>query len=130
MLVTGGDHSIAFFLDGPHTGASMALENAGNFKGVIIEGIRFEVDLTSEFQPALVDQPIGGIIRTQRGLEIMALQRNGHGFEDVVRVSLDGSPNGADRDVEVGYSRWKAFVGDDATTREVFAYESVRKGNF
>lgn len=130
MLVTGGDPGLAFFLDGPHAGASMQLDNSGNFKGLIVEDVRFEVDLSSEFRPALVDQPIGAIVRTQRGLEIMVVQRNGHGFDDMIRVSLDGSPDGADRDIEVGYSRWKAFIGEGVGAREIYAFELARKGNF
>lgn len=125
MLVTGGGPAHSCFLSGPYTGHGFLKEKAARWNGLAIEGVEFEVDLSSQFQPALIDQPLGAIIRTSGRLELIVAMKAGHGFDEAHRVALDeGAPPSADS-LEAGFTRWRAVIRQGSDQIQVFAFEAT-----
>jgi hypothetical protein len=129
-LVTGAVPSFVCFLTGDHVGSGFEKTKARNWSGLAVEGIRFEVDLRSKFRPAYIEQPLGAIILGSQGLEVIISFTGGRGFAEATRVALtEGSPGTAE-DLEVGFTRWRAVIGQGVEAREIFKFESTKTANF
>jgi hypothetical protein len=130
FLVTGADPSFACFLTGDHVGSGFEKASARNWSGLAVEGIRFEVDAQSKFRPAYIDQPLGAIIRGSQGLELIISLAGGRGFAEATRVALTEGIPGTAEDLEVGFTRWRAVIGQGVEAREIFKFEATKTANF
>jgi hypothetical protein len=111
-------------------GSAFEKATAKNWSGLAVEGVRFEVDESSKFKPAYVDQPVGSIIRVSGGLEVIVMMKGLHGFDEAQRVALsDGLRSTAD-DMEVGFTRWRAMLGHGTDAQEIFKFEATKTANF
>ncbi|HEY0028727.1 MAG TPA: hypothetical protein VGC35_12730 [Allosphingosinicella sp.] len=130
FLVTEADPAIVCFITGDYVGSAFEKATAKNWSGLAVEGVRFEVDESSKFKPAYVDQPVGSIIRVSGGLEVIVMMKGLHGFDEAQRVALsDGLRSTAD-DMEVGFTRWRAMLGHGTDAQEIFKFEATKTANF
>lgn len=129
FLVTGGEHSHVCFIDGKYAGDGFLKEKAGRWTGLAIEQVRFEVETSSAFKPALIDQPLGALIRADTELFIIVGTKDVHGFEEATRVPILGQLPASSANCEVGYRQWRAVVGEGATSITVFTFQATRTAN-
>lgn len=129
MLVTGGAPAHTCFISGAYNGHGFLKEKAARWDGLAVEGVEFEVDLSSQFRPSLISQPLGAIIRTNGGLEILMAMKDGHGFDEAHRVPLDDGNSPTPDPLEAGFSRWRAVICQGSERIDVFTFESTVTAN-
>lgn len=127
-LITGSANPIMFPLDGQYVGRGSQAANT-TASGYAIEQISFEVDRDSHFLSAFVEEPVGALILGPAGVRISSLVKDHHGFEEVRDFPVDDQVNMAERDLDIGFSKWAAFVGDGDARRKVWEFQSPLSGN-
>lgn len=132
VLVTGGSEPHLVFLEGDRRGKGFPLKNIDSEDALIIEGVEFECDWNSTFEPALVDQPIGAfkIARDFYGLSIEGV--DGHGFPVLKDIDL-GDSDVLRRDPlagKTGYMRWKISKKWDDQKIALLTFESPGLANY
>lgn len=86
----------------------------------------FEVDRTSAFRPAVIDQPLGALIRCGIELQVYVGTKNGHGFSEATRATLVSDLAASSADTEVGFTRWRAVVDEGPHRITVYTYEATK----
>ncbi|QAY78145.1 hypothetical protein [Sphingosinicella sp. BN140058] len=125
MLVTGGEMPHVCFLEGTYVGEGFEQAKAGRWEGLALEHIEIEVDQTAQFRPALIRQPLGSIIRTGSSLEVIISIKDGHGFDTAARIPIEGTA-AEERELEVGFTKWRAVINEAAERRVIFTYTSEK----
>jgi len=132
VLLTGGSEPHIVFLDGDRKGKGFPLENVDPEDALIIEGIEFECDWDTMYQPALVDQPVGAfkIARDFYGLAVEGV--DGHGFPVIKDIDL-GHTDVLRRDPlagNTGFKTWRISktVGDRKI--DLFRFETTRTAHY
>ena len=129
FLVTGGERPYVCFIAGSYTGDGFLKEKAGSWSGVAIEDVNFQVDASSAFKPAVIDQPLGALIRVGAELQMFVGTTDRHGFKEAARVTLLADLPVSSDNVEVGFTRWRAVVGEGTSRVVVFSYEASKTAN-
>jgi len=129
FLVTTGEQPYVCFINGTYVGDGFPMANAARWKGLAIEAVRFEVDQTSLFEPALIEQPLGALIRAGTDLSILIGIKDAHGFNDVTRVPVVCGLPASSADSEVGFRKWRAVAGDVSNPFVVFGFEATKTRN-
>jgi hypothetical protein len=129
FLVTGGERPYVCFIGGRYAGDGFLQEKASRWSGLAIEPVRFEVDPSSAFKPALIEQPLVALIRAGTEILIFFGSTDTHGFKDAMKVPVFGQLSVASADAEVGFRRWRAVVGEGANSIAVFTFEATKTAN-
>jgi len=129
FLVTGGEQPYVCFIGGRHTGDGFLKEKAARWSGLAIEGVAFEVDADSAFRPAVIDQPLGAVIRAGTELQVYVGTTEGHGFKEATPVTLLGDLSASTSPIEVGFKKWRAVVGEGTNRLIVFEFEATKTAN-
>ena len=129
FLVTGEERPYVCFLKGSHIGEGFLKEKAARWGGMAVEGVSFEVDLSSAFKPAVIDQPLGALIRAGTELIILVGTTDHHGFKEATRVTLLSGLPDTSANTEVGFKKWRAVIGEEPNRLVVLDYEAARTAN-
>jgi hypothetical protein len=129
FLVTGGEQPYVCFVTGSYIGNGFPKEKAARWSGLAIEGVGFELDVTSAFRPAFIDQPLGALIRAKDELLMYVGTPSGHGFEEAIRVEVQTGFPSSSTEAEVGFTKWRATVGEGASRLVVFEFDAAKKAN-
>lgn len=128
FLVTGGDQPYVCFIQGRYVGDGFRKEQASRWSGTAIEGVSFEVDSTSAFKPAFIDQPLGSLVRT--GTELLViLGEKQNGLSEAIRATLLRDLPASSANSEIGFTKWRAILGNGPSRICVFKYEATRTAN-
>ncbi|PZU09943.1 MAG: hypothetical protein DI606_13420 [Sphingobium sp.] len=115
LLLTGDTSHLGIVLTGSYAGRGYGMADIRSDAHLICEGVEFEVDLDSAFQPAFIRQPAGALNLSASGLSISFIKKDGHGF-DKLMLSKFGEQNGSTttKDDSVGFTSWRLIkrVGD------------------
>jgi hypothetical protein len=113
LLVIGEPASrVAVFIGDRHRFDSMACEGNRSWKGLIVPGVRVEVDETSLFDPETEYAPNGALVREGEGITMAVKARGAHGFSEQARVPLVSGLHGAGEQHRVGFRRWQVVLGE------------------
>ena len=126
FLVTGGDRPYICFIEGAYVGDGFLKEKAARWSGMAIEDVRFEVDPASAFRPALIDQPLGALIRSGKELQVLVGTKDRHGFSEATRATLLDDLVATSADREVGFTKWRAVHDDGPHRISVFTFEATK----
>lgn len=126
FLVTGVDPRYACFIGGTYAGDGFRQDQAARWSGLAIEGVRFELDPSSAFKPAFVQQPLGALIRTGSELQIFVGTKDSHGFNDGICVPVVDQLPPSSSDTEIGFRKWRALIGEGPNMITVFDFEANR----
>jgi hypothetical protein len=129
FLVTGGDQPYVCFIEGNYVGDGFLKREAARWSGIAIEGVNFEVDRTSAFQPALIDQPLGALIRSGTELQVFVGAKERYGFREATRAALAADLPASSDNSEMGFTRWRAVIHDGLRQISVFTYEATKTAN-
>lgn len=97
--------------------------------GYAVENLRFEVDQSSQFLPAFTEEPVGAIIVGPAGVRISTVYRDSHGFDEVRDFPLLGELLPGDQARDIGFSKWRAVIGEGQQRTVILEFESSTKGN-
>lgn len=111
ILITGAaGEKIAIFL-GEHKYHAFACGDSEAWKGLLIAGVRVELDETSLFTPGY-EAPPGAVVREGTGFSITAKMRDSHGFDRSQPIAL-GAGLAACREREsAGFHKWQIVLGE------------------
>jgi hypothetical protein len=121
-LLTGAPQPMAIRLNGDMEGSAFDLVNAGNGEGMVFKDISLEVDVSSSFRPALVEQPLGAFV--------IATARSGSGFNDARTHPIGEATPRPSNAPELGFTKWRAVQMRGGERFEIFAYEATKLGDF
>ena len=124
MLVTlEGDAAQAVFLRGPYANSAFGCADNDSWGGLMITGIRVELDPTSLFDPNRASIPLGSMIRHGDRLSLVVNTKEQRGFTNQVRLPImSGLPPTAER-AQAGFRNWRLVVGEGYDKQTV--YEAV-----
>lgn len=128
FLVTGGTDSMLIHLSGQAEGSGAPTARA-SLEMIAIEGVSIEPDVTSAYRPALIEQPLGSLVLSDRGVEIVFMG-DSHGFPTAYRHPLAVDLAGQQGSGEVGFTRWRATIPRDQDRRVIFEFEATKLGDF
>lgn len=128
MLVTAEADSMFIIVSGDDLLRSGRIADL-RLNGYVVEGLQFELDQTSQFLPAYVDEPLGAIIIGPAGVRISTVFRDRNGFDEVRDFPLLGELKAGDQSQDVGFTRWRAVIGEGSARITVLEFESTKKGN-
>lgn len=106
----------ACFITGDHAGNGFLCDEPSTWTGLAVEGLEFEVDLESAYDPGSLNAIAGSIIRKDDRLETITRMKHPDGFSHYQRVILAAGLPIADGERETGFTRWRAvtYDGDEA----------------
>lgn len=117
-LFTGGTEQKIIYLTGAHIGSCYPVSGAQAESFLIFEGIDFEIDGSSAFDPAKVHSPAGAmhVAGTAVGIMSTTFGTNRSQKDGAIAIG-DGSPMPEDGPV-VAFKAWRALkhVGDQSVT--------------
>jgi hypothetical protein len=110
LISQEGDTSWTTFLDpGRHQYHSFQISNGGGGrKGLIVTGIKIELDQTSIFDPNR-EFKLGSMIRDKDRLSILAVDRS---FNDERKIQILGGLRSCDDEESAGYTKWRIVLGE------------------
>ncbi len=128
MIVTAETDRMFVILDGEDVGRSGRVHDI-RMNGYALAGLSFEVDHSSQFRSSHIDEPIGALILGPSGVRITTLFRNSRGFDEVRDFPLLDEMQPESESQDIGFSRWRAVVGEGHSRIVALEFESTRKGN-
>lgn len=96
--------------------------------GHSVQGVQFEVDPSSRYKPAFVDEPVGGLILGASGLRISTIFESANGFSDLRDFPVHADASTAASDTDVGFTRWRAYIFEGIRRIDLLSFEVSRKG--
>lgn len=113
----------AVFLDGNYTFHAMPCEGTTNWKGLLVPGVRVEVDPQSLFNPENNWPPLGGLTRIDDKLCVMARLETRGAFSSVTPIILQSGLPSCLNEQRAGFMRWIIVLGSGLNRRELFAID-------
>jgi hypothetical protein len=127
QFLVGDTHVIQ--VSGERAGTAIQKNQADRRIGFIHTEIELEVQSTSMFEPAHVQQPVGALIVTEVGVEVLGVASNAHGWRGLTHFVVVGKQRTEHAIKEVGYSSWR-IVRSRGNDREVLTeYTSAEMGD-
>jgi hypothetical protein len=113
----------AAFITGKY--ANLCFESKGNtsWSGLIVPGVRVEVDEATLFEPSRLDAPFGSIIRLDTRLVVRA--RRERSFGDATHVTLQDNLASAG-ELRAGFTKWQVIIGEGVSKRILWSTEMVK----
>ncbi|ACF00312.1 hypothetical protein [Rhodopseudomonas palustris] len=106
VLVSAGT---AIVLEGNHEFVCFPSGGNESWKGVIVPGVKIEVDETAMFDAENWRLPPGAMVR--RGAELVIVARDDQGFSRVTQCPIvNGLPRCRDN-FAAGFARWQVVIG-------------------
>jgi hypothetical protein len=125
LLSEASGSRTAIFLDGEYAFRCFACENNTHWKGLIVPGVRLEVDEASLFDPEDGGAPLGALIRAEDQLHILA--RPDSGFpRHSGKVLLSAHLPVGEKGMAAGFGRWCVALGEGQAKREIKVMDVMR----
>jgi hypothetical protein len=127
LISQEGDASWTTFLDhGRYQYHSFQISGeGGGRKGLIVPGIRIELDQASIFDPNR-ELKLGSMIRDKDKLSILAQVQGAHGFNDEQKVQIVGGLPICDGEESAGYKKWRVVLGGGDRQRVIWQVDFER----
>jgi hypothetical protein len=104
----------AVFLSGQFRFQCFQTSGANNWKGLIIPGVRVEVDEKSLFDPDAGGSPLGAVVRIDTRLVVRA--KTDHSFGRAAKITLQSGLASAHED-SAGFAKWCVVIGEAPNKR-------------
>lgn len=116
----------AVVLTGQHASLCFECERNNSFGGLIIPGVRIEVDETSLCDPAGMDTPSCSIIRRDTRLAIQAQSERRFGGSTSVTLHDELVSAGEQK---AGFTKWQVVIGEGVTKRVLWKVDVSPSGD-
>ena len=130
-LITGGRDPMVVYLTGDRAGRGYSMKNAGSEPFLAVFDVEFEVDPSSAYRPAYVEQPAGALLLSDKSTGINVLTGGGEGFDHLTEVYLDDPLDGSKVPGvgRFGFTRWRAVKRVGSEVHEIVSFEATRKAD-
>lgn len=126
MLVTQASGSpYAIFLAGQFQYTGFECTNNDSHKGILIPNVTIEIDEESVFDAEYLHAPIGALVRRDMQLDIIT-QADG-GFPRLLKTPLIVGLPACRQSSVAGFTKWRGFLGEGMTKRELTRVEISSK---
>jgi hypothetical protein len=116
----------AVFLDGDYAFRCFTYENNNTaWKGLIVPGVRLEVDEASLFDPEDGSAPLGALIRVEDRLHIVARPDDGFLRRRGLDVCIIADLPAGEKGMAAGFGRWCVVLGEGQAKRELKVMDAM-----
>jgi hypothetical protein len=123
MLVThASGPPYAIFLAGQHQFAGFECTDNDAWKGILIPNVSIEIDENSIFDAEYLSSRLGALVRS--GTQLDMVTRANRAFHLEVRTPLIAGLPPCRQNMAAGFSKWRIFLGEGTTKRELTRVES------
>lgn len=128
FLLTGGPEPLIMYLQGDRAGWAFPTMNMQSASGLIYEDIEIEVEPSTIYQPAYVEEPVGALIVTDTSMGINYLRQSRHSFTElgIAYLSDDRTDTSPTDNGSIGFKGWRIVKHVEDRTIELFKFEATK----
>ncbi|SNT10040.1 MULTISPECIES: hypothetical protein [unclassified Azospirillum] len=117
ILAVPGNPRTAIYLDGETKFQGFTYTSNDDWQGLIIPGVRIEVDVTSTFNADSGRAPLGAVIRRVDYLAVAVLLKQSGVFGRQINVPVASGLQPCAQGCAVGFRKWQIVLGEGQAKR-------------